>query len=82
MAEAKKLEETVIKGITLELSPEEAEALYTVVGNVLGNRGSSPRRHTDHIYSVLRRVGLKGTHHGKASGSIKFEDDRPKSANW
>lgn len=65
MAEAKRttVEKVVtetkkVPAITLTLTPEEAEALHALVGNITGDSKDSPRKHTDGIYYALQGAGI------------------------
>ncbi|MFF5433439.1 hypothetical protein ACFY5K_25825 [Streptomyces griseofuscus] len=72
MAEAKKIEETVVKGITLNLSMKEAQALMAVIGNVSGNRYEAPRKHTDDVWLTLKRAGVENVFQNRVEGKISF----------
>ncbi|MFE2075211.1 hypothetical protein [Streptomyces misionensis] len=72
MAEAKKIEETIVKGITLTLSMEEAQALMALTGNVSGNRYESPRKQTDAVWLTLKRAGVENVFQGQLEGQFAF----------
>ncbi|MDQ1016678.1 hypothetical protein [Streptomyces afghaniensis] len=89
MAEAKRTtveklvtETKKVPAITLTLTPEEAEALHALVGNITGDSTGSPRKHTDGIYYALQRAGIDTI--GKPilkqmSGSLRWLNE-PKSS--
>ncbi|MGV9263170.1 hypothetical protein ACWDRR_00735 [Kitasatospora sp. NPDC003701] len=58
MAIAVKKTETVITGVTLTLSAEEAEALAVVLHHVGGMTGG-PRRHVRALAGALRHAGIE-----------------------
>lgn len=69
---------------TLTLSQDEAEALQALTGYVTGSSSTSPRKHTDAVYSALERAGVRTYLNPIArqfTGSVRWLD-RPKSIAW
>ncbi|MFC4501732.1 MULTISPECIES: hypothetical protein [Streptomyces] len=81
MADAKKITETVVKGITLTLTPEEAEIVLTLTGNLQGDRVSSPRKFADKVYYALNAAGVKPTFQAHLSGSLRLTNS-PKISSY
>ncbi|MGW4446465.1 hypothetical protein [Streptomyces sp. NPDC004682] len=75
MAEAKKIEKTVVDGITLTLTPDEAAVLLSLTGNVIGDRYASPRKHADAVYYALKKTGAETKFNKNLSGTTKLTAD-------
>ena len=50
------VEQEVVKGIVLELTVEEAEFIYDLLGCCVLGDNASRRRHADAIWGALRRL--------------------------
>ena len=74
MAKAEKVQVVQVKGIKLELSVEEAQALQDVLGLVGGSPSTTRRRFIDPIYSALDAVGFVSR--GCQDGYDFDDDDR------
>lgn len=78
--------ELVDSKITLELTQEEARTLFVLTGNVTGDTINSPRKHTDKIYTDLKKAlyletaqdiaeqGLFSTNNSDGGDYIHFEN--------
>ena len=84
MADALKTTETVSRQVVkLTLSPEEADALRSVVKHVGGDPTLSPREHIDSIAMALSNAGVHGrdSNHLVERGEIGIRFRNRKSAS-
>lgn len=59
--------------VTLTLSKEEAEALATLTGSIIGDSENGPRKHTDAVYYALSRQGITARYRGHLEpGAIRL----------
>ncbi|WP_018565010.1 hypothetical protein [Streptomyces sp. PsTaAH-124] len=63
---------STIKRVELALSLEEAEALATLTGHVMGDPVTSPRKYTDAVYFALRKAGVENKFKRELNGSVRF----------
>lgn len=71
MAEAKRIEEVVVKVITLELTMEEAQALAAVLSKVGGSVSHTRRGKTNDIECALLAAGVKSVTYD-LEGEMRF----------
>lgn len=82
MATANKVEEIVVKGVTLELSLEEAETLASALSMVGGSVYTTRRQHTNEIENALREAGIE-TFVYDLTGELRFNQNKlPLGEAW
>lgn len=81
-AKEKTVTTTTLEGVTLDLTPEEADALLAVIANVGGSSERSRRGAIEGIRDAIRsacpeffgKIYCLSPAHAEASGAIYFDD--------
>jgi len=63
MAKAEKLYERAVTGVRLELTPDEAKAIATLIHRTGGSPFHSARKYTDQVGAALREAGVTTANH-------------------
>lgn len=76
MAQAIATKKTVTESVTLNLTPEEAQAIRTLAGSATGDSINGRRKHADSVWNALDSAGVESYDWTTYSGIVNLDKNR------